>query len=411
MRIAIISSGFLPVIDGVTVTLLNRVHKLSQDKHQVLLLCPDYSSLAGIYPNWQDYTGEFLPGVKVINLPSNSFMGLDFERNVTRKSYQIVLQELQKFKPDIIHVDEPERLYIGFLRTPGVDFAKRSRIPCVSFFHTNLIDYGKDYFSVPYLVDAMLKSALKLPLAWLYNSYDATLVASSVTHQKLFKMGFNNLINGNFLGVDTAKFHPRLREEKFFENKYGLADITQKLKLVFLGRLTPDKGWRFTIDAFSNLHQVNLENIALIIAGDGFMREEITERLGKFNTYLVGRIIPDDVPALLANSDIHVTNSEKETRGLTVLEAFAAGIPVIAPRAGGIIDSIQDGINGFLFNPGDQNDFIKKLKILIDNPALRQAMGDKGTLSVAEYSWDNAVKNLLKIWEEQIAQKTIKMPF
>ncbi len=114
------------------------------------------------------------------------------------------------------------------------------------------------------------------------------------------------------------------------------------------------------------------------------------------------------MPALLANSDIHVTNSEKETRGLTVLEASAAGIPVIAPRAGGLTDSIQDGCNGFLFNPQNQDDFVKKLKLLIDSPTLRQAMGAKGREYVARYSWDNAIENLLKIWEEQIAKKAYK---
>lgn len=140
MKIAIISSGFLPLVDGVSVTLLNRLHKLSQDGHRVLLFCPDYSPLETIYPDWKDYTGNIMAGVRVVNLSSESFMGLDFERNVNRKSYQTVLQELQKFQPDIIHVDEPERLFTGFLRIPGVDFAKRARIPCVSFFHTNLLE-------------------------------------------------------------------------------------------------------------------------------------------------------------------------------------------------------------------------------------------------------------------------------
>ncbi len=111
MKIAIISSGFLPVIDGVTVTQINRVRELSQYGHQVLLFCPDYSQLANIYPLWQAYTGNILPGVKVVNLDSESFLGLDFERNVSTKSYQVVLQELQNFQPDIIHVDEPERLF------------------------------------------------------------------------------------------------------------------------------------------------------------------------------------------------------------------------------------------------------------------------------------------------------------
>lgn len=76
MKIAIITSGFLPVVDGVTITVFQRIQKLSQLGHQVLLFCPDYSALPTIYPHWKDYTGDILPGVRVINLDSTAFTGL-----------------------------------------------------------------------------------------------------------------------------------------------------------------------------------------------------------------------------------------------------------------------------------------------------------------------------------------------
>lgn len=408
MKIAIISSGFLPVVDGVTISLINRLQRLSKYEHQVLLFCPDYSCVENIYPNWKNYTGNILPGVRVINLPSESIMGLDFERNVTQKSYQTVLQALHEFKPDIIHVDEPERLFVGFWKRPGVDFAKQNSIACISFFHTNFLDYGKDYFNTKNWLDSILKWGFKFPLAWIYNTYDATLVSSSVTSKRLNDVGIKNVIQGDFLGVDLDKFNRKVALEQFFEKQYAISDIANKLKIVFLGRLTPDKGWDFTLDAISKLAQeIELENIAWIIAGDGVMRDRIATKLSKLtpNIYLLGRISPDEVPALLVNCDIHVTTSEKETKGLTVLEAFAAGIPVIAPRAGGIKNSIQDGWNGFLYEPQNQTNFIEKLKLLIRDRALRKTMGDRARNYIAEYSWDNAVNNLLTTWEAQIAKK------
>jgi len=407
MKIAIITSGFLPVIDGVTVSALYRLQRLSEWGHQVLFFCPDYSSLEEIYPNWQDYTGSILPGVRVINLPSTPFMGIDFERNVGIKSYKIVLEELDKFQPDIIHVDEPERLFVGFLRVPGVDFAKRNGIPYISFFRTNFLEYTEDFFILPAVAFNLLKFLLKNLIVKVYNSYQLTLVTSTVTNRKLIEMGIKNTVYVNLVGYDTAKFHPGLRKEKFFEQNYGLPDVDRQIKLIFLGRLTPDKGWEFTMDAFPKVVQeVNRENIALIIAGDGPMRDEIAHRLGKLipNVHLLGRVPPDAVPALLANSDIHVTTSEKEARGLTVLEAFAAGIPVIAARAGGVVENIRDGWNGFLYTPQDQDDFVRKLKTLTENRELRQEMGRNGRQCVANYSWDDAVRNLVGVWEEQIAK-------
>lgn len=408
MKIAIISSGFLPVVDGVTVTQLYRLQKLSEYGHQVLLLCPDYSSLTKIYPNWQEYTGQIYPDVNVVNLPSTPFAGLDFERNVSQSSYKIVLEELEKFQPNLIHIDEPERLWLGFFKVPGIDYAKRAGIPCVSFFHTNFVEYLEDYLPLPSSLISGLQFIMKSHRRGIYNSYNATLVSSGVTADQLAKTGVKNIIYGQFLGIDTEGFASVIRDPNFFKKKYNLSGLSDKIKLVFLGRLTLDKNWKFTLDTLSRFAKnIDSDNLALIIAGDGELKEEISTRLNQLtpNVYFLGRIHPNNIPEILINSDIHVTTSEKETTGLTVLEAFAAGIPVITPRAGGFIDSVKDSKNGFLFNPGDADDFISKLKLLIENPNLRQEMGRKGKESVIQYTWEQAIKNLLKVWEGEINKK------
>ena len=410
MKVAIITSGFLPVVDGVTVSGYHRLQKLSEWGHQVLVLCPDYRALADLYPNWQDYTGEILPGVRVVNLSSTPFF-VNFERNVSWWSYPTLLKELETFNPDIIHVDEPERLFVGFWRVPGVKWAKRAQIPCVGFFRTNFLEYLEDFLPMPERAIAALKSLVKKLIVSVYNSYDATLVSSQITHEKIVQLGITNALYENLLGFDAAQFHPRLRQKHFFK-KYG-AEIEQKVKLIFLGRLTADKGWEFTLNTFSQLAQaIDVANIAILIAGDGPLRNDIAQRLGEStpHVHLLGRIPPDDVPAIIANSDIHITTSEKETRGLTVLEAFAAGIPVLAPRAGGVVENIQDGNNGFLYTPQDAKDFTQKLKLLVENPKLRQEMGRSGRQGLEKYSWDNTVQNLVEIWEAQIAKKAHK-PF
>ncbi len=410
MKIAIISSGFLPVIDGITCSLYNRLQKLSEYGHEVLLLCPDYSDLKTIYPNYQDYIGYISPKVRVVSLDSEAFMGFDFERNVSHKSYKILLEELEKFKPDIIHVDEPERLFLGLFRIPGLHFAKQNNIPCVSFFHTNFLEYGKDYFPLPQPIENIVQFLFKIFLRWLYNFYDITLVSGDNTYNRLLDIGIKKLCKSDLLGVDTTKFSPQLREDKFFEHKYKLKNIDNKIKLIFLGRLTVDKGWNFTIKAFYKFaDKINLENIAVIVAGDGPMKEEILNKLAKIipNLHLLGRVSPENIPALLANCDIHITTSEKETKGLTILEAFASGIPVIAPCKGGVIDSIQDNWNGFLFIAGDEQDFLKKVEILINNSTLREKMGTNAREYVIKYNWDNAVQNLLNIWQEQITNNNL----
>ncbi|MEB3341365.1 glycosyltransferase family 4 protein [Okeania sp.] len=403
MKIAIIASGFLPVLDGVTVSGYYRVQKLSQFGHQVLLFCPDYSPLAHLYPNWKNYTGNIFPGVEVINLPSTPF--LDFDRNVGLNTYKIVIRELEKFQPDIIHVDEPERLFFAFFRLPGIEFSRQNNIPCVCTFRTNFIEYFEDFLPLPKGINLMLQLIFKKSFVSIYNQYDLTLVSSTITYQKIVDMGIKNPMYVNFHGFDIEKFESATIIPNFWQLNYQIPNLDNKVKIIFLGRLTEDKGWKFTLDAFVKLQQlVNLDNIAIIIAGDGPMRDQISNKLSQItnHVYLLGRIPPENVPNILKNSDFHVTTSEKETRGLTVLEAFAAGIPVVAPQAGGVTENIQDSRNGLLFIPGNQESFFEKLKLLIEDTNLRKEMGINAKKTVAKYSWDNAVTNLVKIWEEQI---------
>ncbi|PZD73191.1 GDP-mannose-dependent alpha-mannosyltransferase [Acaryochloris thomasi RCC1774] len=409
MKIALISSGFLPVVDGVSVAIANRLQQLSRQGHSVLLLVPDYAALGQTYPDWQTHVGSILPNVKVVPLESNPALGLAFERDVKPKAYRTVLAELGAFAPDIIHVDEPERLSFCLLKKPGIAYARQHNIPCVGFFHTHYIDYIDDYVTCPKIFTAGIQALFKVLFAWIYNSYDATLVASPTTYQAVCRMGIRNAVQDDFLGFDAPSFWAVQRQPHFFEQTYGLKNLENTVRLVFVGRLTPDKGWGFTCHAARQLIKaVNPADVSLIIVGDGPLRESLEQDLGSLFTHvhLLGRIPPQQMPALLANSDIHVTASAKETTGLTVLEASASGIPILAPRAGGVVDYIYDGQTGFLFNPQDPEDFVQKLRFLIENMTVRQAMGAAGKDHVIPYSWEQAVERLLIFWQTKISERT-----
>ena len=409
MKIAIICSSFFPVIDGVTIAVFNRIKQLSKLGHQVLLFCPDYSAIANIYPDWQNYTGEIFNNVIIINLPSTKSIALEFERDVTIKSYSIVIRELERFKPDIIHIDEAERLGFCFLKLPGVKYAKQNNIPCIAWFHTNYIDYLDDYFKLPFGINKLIKKGLSLIFAKIYNSYDVTLVSSSITYNKLAKMRIKNLHYAELLGCDIDSFKNQNKDNSFFTENYSLPNLNNKVKLVFLGRLTPDKGWNFTLDSLAKLPSETLSKIAIVIAGDGTLKEEIERTLKPLinDTYLLGRISPQSIPELLTNSDIFITNSEKETKGLTVIEAAAAGIPAIAPRAGGVIDTIDDGETGFLYQSQNAVDFLAKLELLINKKPLRNSMGSKAKSVAQQWSWQQTTNNLIEVWSKEIQIKNI----
>ena len=404
MKVAIICSSFFPVIDGVTIAVFNRLKQLSLLGHEAIVFCPDYAPIKQIYPKYQQYTGKILPGVEIINLASTKSIALDFERDVTINSYQTVIEELNKFQPDIIHVDEAERLGVCFLKFPGVKYARDNNLPCVAWFHTNYLEYIDDYFRLPLGLNKLLITTLGWIFASIYNAYDRTLVSSSITANKLGNLGIKNVLSAELLGCDRHQFF--YTNTNLLKNKYGLENLDDKVKLIFLGRLTPDKGWYFTLQSLAKLPADILDRVAIIIAGDGTLKSEIAASLKQLTAcvYLLGRVPPQEIPNLLVNSDIFLTNSEKETRGLTVIEAATAGIPAIAPRAGGVIDTIQDGQTGFLCEPQNQADFLHKLTLLIADGELRRSMGLKAQKLSQQWTWSQTVNNLVSIWSEEISR-------
>lgn len=412
MKIALISSGYLPVVDGVTVAIDQRLRSLSQRGDRVLVLCPHYGAIASIYPHWRDHVGTILPGVRVVGLASEPFMGVEFERNMGLQARRQIQRELAAFQPDIIHVDEPDRLFLGVLNAPGVAYARAHEIPCVGFYHTNFVDYIDDFFNLPPLLIRLMQWGSMQIIRRVFNAYDATLVSNSVTLERVKQLGITNAVCDRFLGVDIKAFQQQRRDRHFFETHYGLANLHDPIKIVCLGRLTPDKGWWFTLRALADWVQHRdrapwVERMAILIAGDGELRQPIRDRLSELGltVHLLGRIPPAAVPPLLVNSDLLLTTSEKETLGLTILEAFAAGIPAIAPRAGGVVSLIRDGENGLLYQPQDVESFGRSLLTLLQSSDLRRQLGQQAQRDVAAHGWQEATTRLIHTWETQIANR------
>lgn len=406
MKIAIVTATYRPQRDGVAAAVHERLKRLSRWGHEARVFCPDYSAAPELYPDWRDYTGRVFPGVTVVNLPSTRFAGLALERNPAPGSYGRVARELRAFRPDLVHADEPERLASGFLRVAGVRYARRAGVPCIGFYHTDYTAYADDH--VPRFAVRWVRALGSKLIAAIYNAYDLTLVASGTAPARLDAMGIRNVVRADLNGHEAAAFHAGLRQEGFFERTWGLPDVEDKVRLVFLGRLHPHEGWRFTLDALPSLVQaVDVSRLAVIVAGEGPLRAEI-ERRGRPllpHLHFVGRIAPEQVPAFLANGDVHVTASQEEAQEAT-LSALAAGTPVLGPRAGGLIDRIEDAGNGLLYTPGDAVDFARKLEALVESPSLRAEMGRRARQSVARLGWDETVRNWLEIVQSLIATKS-----
>lgn len=86
--------------------------------------------------------------------------------------------------------------------------------------------------------------------------------------------------------------------------------------------------------------------------------------------------------------------SESETLGFVVLEAMASQVPPVGAAAGGIPNLVQDGVNGYLFEPGNADDFTNKVRMLISDSKLRKQMGEAGRVETLRWNWKAATSVL-----------------
>lgn len=371
MKIAIICSTFLPSHDGVSITLFERLKKLSETGHSALCLVSSYSEVEDIYSNWSDYIGCIFDNVEIVSLPSKPWIGVKQERNPTQKSISIIENALKDFQPDIIQVEELERLWTTMFTVPGLSYAKRHDIPCIGSYRTNFIDYIEDY--MPWWTEKLGKLILLLLTRWIYNQCSITLVGSHFVEQRLKLWGIDNVSYAPVIGPSSVEHPETMKCSHFFQDYYGLSGIDNTVKILFLGRLFPDKNWQFNCKYLPKLiEQLGVEKFTIIIAGRGELEDSIRSSCLNQNLspVMLGEVPHDKVSRLLANVDIHVTSSLRETFGRTVQESLYVGTPVLAPDCDWTRNLIKPNFNGVLYQQENGEDFVEQLTKLINQPKL-----------------------------------------
>ncbi len=193
---------------------------------------------------------------------------------------------------------------------------------------------------------------------------------------------------------DPERFDPETKTAAD-RSEFGFSD--SDLVAIMVGRLAPEKGHRFLVDAAAELRE-RFPQLKFIFAGTGRSRAEIEARIAEKN--MQDRIVlagfRKDVPELLAMSDIFILSPiDGESLGTSILEGFLMRLPAVATDVGGVCESVRDGQTGFLVAPGQSQPLAEAIAKLADDPALRKQFGERGRQMVQE-----------EFTPEQIAIKT-----
>jgi glycosyltransferase involved in cell wall biosynthesis len=178
--------------------------------------------------------------------------------------------------------------------------------------------------------------------------------------------------------IPTGVYGAPVTSRSEWRAREGFAD--DDLLIVCVARLDAQKNHALLLDAFAQ-RPARYHKAHLVLVGDGPLRpdlEQRAQRLGVANQiHFLG--VRSDIPDVLAAMDVFVLSSDYEGSPLCVVEAMAAGLPVVSTRAGGVPELVEDGREGMLVQPGDVNGLSAAMTFLAEHPDARRSMGMAGS--------------------------------
>jgi glycosyltransferase involved in cell wall biosynthesis len=206
-------------------------------------------------------------------------------------------------------------------------------------------------------------------------------------------------------GIDLAHFHPAP----------ATASATAPLRIVFAGHFGAHKGVDTLLQALALLPSLlppGTPRTELRLAGEGPQEEAYRSQIAASGLTrqirFLGKVMPVDMPAVYAESDLVVLPSIwDENQPVCLMEAMAAGLPVVASRKGGIPELIEHGRNGLMFAAGDAQDLAAQLARCVTDPSWRREAGRAGRRRVEYLDHDRQAAQLMALYTKPLPSPSL----
>jgi glycosyltransferase involved in cell wall biosynthesis len=391
MKIAIFSDNFYPELSGIADSITTTGKELAKLGHKIVYFAPRYSKknyLTIGMPYEEINLGE---NIKIQRIPSFPYP------TGTKQSRLVIplclsLAAVKKFDPDIIHTND-----IVGVGLEALFSAKIVKKPLVGTDHTPMVEFLK--YS-PIKGDFVHKTVSRFD-AWYYNQCNFVSSPCNAIFDELRKYGFSK-------PKHKALSNPiYIDKYKAIKNKWPLK---KKIKafdysLLYMGRVAPEKKIDVTIRAVAKLAN-KIPKMGFVVGGTGSQVEglrDLAKSLGieskvKFLGYIKST---DDVVDLYNASDLFVIPSVAETQSIVMMQAMACKLPVIAARAWGLAEYVNDK-NGILVEPDDVDGLAEKILYLFENQGVALKLGEGGRGFVEKFSPINIAREWERIYIDTI---------
>jgi glycosyltransferase involved in cell wall biosynthesis len=377
VRIAFFTETFLPKVDGIVTRLTKTLQHLVAAGDEVLIFCPEGAP--------DSYLGAKVVGVPALPLPLYPELKLALPRPA-------VSEALEQFRPDLVHVVNPAVLGLG-----GIWLAKSRNLPLVASYHTHLPKYLEHYGM------GMLEPLLWELLKAAHNQASLNLCTSTAMVAELAAKGIQHTALWQ-RGVDTDLFRPELRNDRMRARLHGPHDDTGNL-LLYIGRLSAEKQIERIRPVLEAMPQTRLA-----LVGDGPHRQQLERCFEGTPTTFVGYLAGQDLASAYACGDAFLFPSSTETLGLVLLEAMAAGCPVVGADRGGIPDIVSDGENGCLYDPDQPHSLTIAVQRLLGESQTRSCLRQAARQEAERWGWAGATDQLRGYYRKVLNQARVPLP-
>ncbi|MEA2646123.1 MAG: phosphatidyl-myo-inositol alpha-mannosyltransferase [Chloroflexota bacterium] len=371
LRIALVSPYDFSHPGGVTEHISHLARELRRRGATVKLMAP----ASGDLPEQMDDFAEedFYRIGRPIPIPVNgSIARITMSFHLSRSISRIL--ERERF--DVIHCHEP------LLPLP-VTTLRSSKVCNVGTFHAYAESSSAYYYGKPFVRRYFRK---------LHGRIAVSTPARDFVSQ-YFPATYSVVPNG----VDVPYFASGATPLPEFQDG--------KLNLLFVGRLEKRKGLGTLLRAYLTLKET-LPALRLVVVGDGRMREGYERYIEAHripDIVMAGYVSREDLPRYHASADIFVApNTGKESFGIVLLEAMAAGLPVVATDIPGFAHVVSPGREGILVRQSDPVNMSSAIHLLASDPSLRARLGAAGRRTAAGYSWDRVVDQVVDVYDNAL---------
>jgi len=237
---------------------------------------------------------------------------------------------------------------------------------------------------------------------------DRVIAVSERVRRELEESGINPaMVTAIPNGIDLRPYRQRTRRPS--KVQVDDPDGTERRSFLIgtLARLSPEKGIDTLIDA-AKIVVTSYPSARFVIAGAGPLEADLNKKVRdlRLESYVRMPGFIDDVPGFLSGLDLYVLPSHAEGIGLAVIEAMAAGLPVVATRVGGVPEAVIDGVTGLLVPPRQPKALAQAIVRLLVDPDLARSMGASGReRAEAVFDAKAAAEKTLEVYKDVLASK------